>query len=205
MKDCIVYNGKLFQVLNRTKEATLTVAGNTISKRVQYELVRRPPGVRAIVVKKDKLLLTYEYRYELNEWDYRLPGGKVCDTTDEYVWSLTQGTIDEDVTKKLKQELLEEAGVNVLQYRPLNILHCGMTVEWDLYYFLVDDFTILPHTSVQKSEYEFIENRWVDFSEALTLCLEGKVSEARSAFEIIRFILKTQQGVDDHAYLPISQ
>lgn len=189
MKDEIVYKGNLFQVIHRTKNATFIVDKSKISRTVQYELVRRPPGVRALIIKENKILFAYEYRYELNAWDYRLPGGKVYDSNEEYYSSYQKDSVNNDIIKKLKQEIFEEVDIEIQRYELLNISHSGLTVDWDLYYFLVDDFIILPNNYVQKSEYEFIEPRWVDFSTALNLCLDGKVSETRSAFEIMRFIL----------------
>lgn len=189
MKDNIVYEGELFQVIHRTKKTTFKVGESEISKTLQYELVRRPPGVRAIIAKNRKILLTYEFRYELNDWDYRLPGGKVYDSNDEYYYSCKKGSIDDDIIKKLKQEMAEEVNIKIQQYKMVNVSQSGLTVEWDLYYFLIEDFVPLTNNSVQKSEYEFIEQKWVDFSTALELCINGKVSETRSAFEIMRFIL----------------
>jgi 8-oxo-dGTP pyrophosphatase MutT (NUDIX family) len=40
--------------------------------------------VRLIITDGDKILLTKEFRRELNQEDYRLPGGKVFDTLKEY-------------------------------------------------------------------------------------------------------------------------
>ena len=84
MSDEIVYRGKLFQVINRTKENTFLVDGKEITKNLTFELVRRPPGVRALIVQGDKLMLNREYRYELDDWDYRLPGGKVFDKLEQF-------------------------------------------------------------------------------------------------------------------------
>ena len=85
--------------------------------------------------------------------------------------------------------MAEEVNIKIQQYKMVNVSQSGLTVEWDLYYFLIEDFVLLTNNSVQKSEYEFIEQKWVDFSTALELCINGKVSETRSAFEIMRFIL----------------
>lgn len=54
-----------------------------------FEVARRAPGVRVIIANKAKeqILLTKEFRQELSDWDYRLPGGKVYDTLDDYTIS----------------------------------------------------------------------------------------------------------------------
>jgi hypothetical protein len=42
--------------------------------------------VRIIIQNEEKkILLTKEFRYELDAYDWRLPGGKVVDTLDEYL------------------------------------------------------------------------------------------------------------------------
>lgn len=194
MKDKIVYEGNLFQVIHRTKKTNFKVGKKEVSKTLKYEFVRRPPGVRALIVNDMKLLLSREFRYELNDWDYRLPGGKVYDSNEEYSRSFQLSSIYNDIVARLKQEVFEEVNIEIKQYKMLNISRLGLTVEWDLYYFLIDDFTMLQNNSVQKSEFEFIEPRWVDYPTALKLCLNGKVSESRSAYEIMRFILNTEQG-----------
>lgn len=194
MSDIVQYDGTLFQVLRRTKNSTFQIGDRAIEKCLELEVVRRPPGVRALVVQSSKLLLTYEYRYELDSWDYRLPGGKVFDTNISYCSETPSTPIMDNVINALKRELREEANIEIQNYSLLNVSHCGLTVEWDLYYFLVDQFSCCINKSIQKSEYEYIQNSWVDFSTALDLCLSGAVSESRSAYEIIRFILKRKEA-----------
>ncbi|MEI6117757.1 MAG: hypothetical protein WCP92_00380 [bacterium] len=48
------------------------------------EIAKRSPGVRLIICDGDKILITNEFRKEVNTDDYRLPGGKVFDTLKEY-------------------------------------------------------------------------------------------------------------------------
>lgn len=194
MEDKITYQGKLFQVLQRKKEVSFRVGNETVSKQLEIELVRRAPGVRALIVDGEKILLNREYRYELEAWDYRLPGGKVYDTCEDYGTGIRNATVDADIVEALKRETLEEAGIQVKEWKQINVSHCGLTVEWDLYYFLVEEYTDLSGVAVQKSEYEFIESCWVDYAAALELCLNGGVTEARSAYEIMRYILQNQKG-----------
>ncbi|MFH1398767.1 MAG: hypothetical protein ABIG95_01515 [Candidatus Woesearchaeota archaeon] len=71
-----LYSGKIFEVLSQPMQAG--------SKTFDFEIVRRAPGIRLIILNDHKMLLTHEYRHELNGYDWRLPGGKVFDTLDEY-------------------------------------------------------------------------------------------------------------------------
>lgn len=72
----IVYQGKIIEVVQQTRKT-----GDT---EKLFEFARRSPGTRLIVRSGDKVLLTKEYRTETGNWDYRLPGGKVFDTLEEY-------------------------------------------------------------------------------------------------------------------------
>lgn len=195
--DEIVYKGKLFEVINRTKSSHIKMKEIDLEKTVKYELVRRPPGVRAIVVREGKILLNHEFRYELDGWDYRLPGGKVFDTLADYMESQEKGTINVYIEEKLREELREEAEIEVNSYRFLDVSHCGFTVEWDLYYYVIEDFKIFSSFSnncIQKTEYEFIQHCWMDFSEVYRLCLEGEFSESRSAFVLLKYLSNKVRG-----------
>ncbi len=61
-------------------------------------MVRRPPGIRALIVNNDnQILLSKEFRYELNDWDYRLSGGKVFESLNDYKVALENNTVMENV------------------------------------------------------------------------------------------------------------
>jgi 8-oxo-dGTP pyrophosphatase MutT (NUDIX family) len=148
------------------------------------------PGVRLLIVKDDKVLITKEYRYELNEVDYRLPGGKVFDRLNEYVDSLNSGKeILESAIDAAKIEAIEETGLRVKDLELIKISKAGATVEWDLYYFLIKDF------EVEKQELglgENIEVNWYSFDDVKTLCLGGKVSEDRTLGVLLSYVFTNQ-------------
>lgn len=193
MMDQIIYSGKLFQVVKRTEKKFINLFDKEVEKNFQCELVRRPPGVRALITRDNKVLLNLEYRYELEDWDYRLPGGKVFDCAEDYVIALKENKLRAATEKQLKVEVLEEADIQVSNYDLMEVSHCGFTVQWDLYYFLVDSFKILPSffdKKLEKNEYEYIKHCWVDYAEAYKLCLAGKISEKSSAFVLLKYLLK---------------
>lgn len=68
----VKYRGRIIEVVEE-KYGTRT-----------FEIARRSPGVRALIVRDGKILLSREYRTEVDEYDFRLPGGKVFDTLSEY-------------------------------------------------------------------------------------------------------------------------
>lgn len=94
----IKYSGKIIEVIEEKH-------GNKI-----FEIARRSPGVRALIIKSNKILLSREYRTEINDYDYRLPGGKVFDTLQEY-----RKHINEDLTEyamlAVKNEVSQEVGL----------------------------------------------------------------------------------------------
>jgi 8-oxo-dGTP pyrophosphatase MutT (NUDIX family) len=160
------------------------------------EIARRAPGVRIIIVDKanKKVLLTREFRHELGDYDYRLPGGKVFDTLDEFEAFRASG---EDIVEAAKvqaiNEAQQEAGVEIaeLEFYKKSVL--GATVEWDLYVFEADDWQL----SVQGQELEVGEkieaDTWVKYDEAKRMILDGKMQEERIALVLLQW-LETQDG-----------
>lgn len=192
MNDKVKYEGDLFQVLSRNKTFAIAYEGKKFETVLNYEYVKRPPGVRAIIIRDDHILLNKEYRYELNGWDYRLPGGKVFDSQEEYKTVEDKEIIFKYVEKKLTEELCEEAEIKIKNYKFLEISNCGFTVDWDLYYYLVYDFEELPGfyaNDIKKNDFEYIQHRWVDLKTAFNYCLDKKISEERSSNVLIRYLL----------------
>jgi ADP-ribose pyrophosphatase len=153
------------------------------------EFARRSPGTRLIIVdlEKKQILLTQEYREELKAWDYRLPGGKVFDTLIEYNNYLKDGrNIIEAATVAAKKEAEEEAGIQVDNIHHFYTSVCGATVVWDLYYFVVDEFTVLPSQKLEDGEQ--IKVKWVSLDEAKQLSISGQMSEDRSVAVLLRYL-----------------
>lgn len=180
----VIFKGKLIEVIHQQMEVD--------GKEFTIEFARRTPGTRLIIISLDnKILLTEEYRTDLKDWDIKLPGGKVVDSLEEHEKILqTKEGILEKAIAGAKKEALEEAGIEVEEIKLYTISHCGVTMIWDLYYFLVTKFT--EHPDGQKLELgENIKLNWVSFDEAKKMCLSGKVGEDRSAAVLLRFLVKT--------------
>ncbi len=174
----IAYQGRMIEIVEKE-----VLAG---SSKKTFEYARRSPGVRLIVPKGDLVLLSKEFRHELQKYDYRLPGGKVFDSLDEYNAALASGAdIREAGKKQAVREAIEEAGIVV---KDLSFLHksvCGATVVWDLFYFLVNDF---DEATQQLEDGEDITVEYVDREKAKTMCLDGSMSEERSALILLRYL-----------------
>ena len=181
-KEKIKYKGKLFEVVTEPVE----IDGKTF----EFEKVRRSPGVRLIL--KDgqgNILLTREFRRELDSFDYRLPGGKVFDSLDEFnEFKQGHGDIIEKAKQAVIKESEEETGFIPDTLKHYSTSKLGATVEWDLHYFVgsVDR----SKQGEQKLEAgENIETTWLPEEEVKKLILElNKFSEERSVVTLMRFL-----------------
>jgi 8-oxo-dGTP pyrophosphatase MutT (NUDIX family) len=177
----IVFQGKILEVVQQPMEV-----GS--GKIVHFEWARRAPGTRLIIISQDKkqVLLTKEYRYETKAYDYRLPGGKVFDSLAEYNSFLESGAdIIEPATVKAKAEAREEAGIEAVNLTFFYKGVCGATVEWDLYYFVVGDWTPAAQAT---EDGEDISVNWVNVNEAQDMALDGRMQEDRSAIVLLRYL-----------------
>ena len=132
----VEYTGKMFQIV--TWEG---LPGKTFEKAV------RAPGARILaeVIENGvkKIVLTKEVRREADGIDYRLPGGKVFDSLDEYSAFVSSGAdIKAQALSKAKAEAKEEAGIVADSWEYLGVSTAGASVDWDLHYFLASDVTL---------------------------------------------------------------
>lgn len=178
-KEEVLFESRIFEIVNQPMKI-----GKEIKK---WEFARRSPGTRLIIVKNKKLLLTKEFRSELKDYDYRLPGGKVFDTLKEYKEALEKKKdILKCATEAAKKECLEETGLKVKNIRYFQTAIAGATVVWDLFYFIVDDF---EESSKKSEDGEVIFPEWKTFEDAKKMCLENKIKEDRSVGVLLRFLL----------------
>lgn len=174
----IKYRGKLVEVIEKKVESG--------GKQFTAEITRRPPGTRLIIVKGDQVLITKEYRHELDGYDFRLPGGKVFETIQEFHAAIGLGTDPLDAAKEAAaKEALEEAGIRTDKLQFIHKSICGAAVTWDLFYFLVTDFS---EEEQQLGEAEDIKVEWVSRDEAKKMCLDGLISEDRSVGVLLRYL-----------------
>lgn len=174
----ITHKGRIIEVLEKDVEQN--------GKLVTFEYARRSPGVRLIIPRGGQILLTKEFRHELNAYDYRLPGGKVFDTLDEYNDALTRGSdIITAAEGAARKEAFEEAGIDATRLSFFHRSVCGATVIWDLFYFLVDEFS---ETEQHLEDGEDISVEFMDRDAVRIMCLNGSISEERSALVLLRYL-----------------
>lgn len=159
-----------------------------------FEFAERPPGVRILVTDGKNILLTKEWRSENQSWDYRLPGGKVFDTLDEYLLYKEMSSTDLRqlsllaAQKELKEETLLNLPLESFKYLHYSI--CGATIIWDLHYFLAEaPKQELEKFNITTSEGEQTHPRWFNYADAKSLCLKGDIQEDRTAAVLLRYLL----------------
>jgi ADP-ribose pyrophosphatase len=141
MNEKITYQGKIIEVVERE-----VIIGD---KTKIFELARRSPGVRLIIIKDDTVYLSKEFRHEVQGYDFRLPGGKVFDTLVEFNEALSNNTdILESARNAAVKEVREEMGIITNNIELFHKSICGAIVEWDLYYFVISEFLIFRHISI---------------------------------------------------------
>jgi len=180
MKETILTKGKLFELVHTEQP----------DGRV-FEQARRAPGVRLILadVPAKKVLLTREFRQELQDYDYRLPGGKVFDSLDAYEAHRTSGRdVLDAATAKVKAEAAEEAGMDVQEVTLFKKSTLGATVEWDLYVFVANKWAL--HKDGQSLETgEQVESvNWFSFADAEKMILRGDLQEERIALILLQWL-----------------
>jgi 8-oxo-dGTP pyrophosphatase MutT (NUDIX family) len=182
-----VFKGKLFEV-----EQTAQPDGRV------FEVARRAPGVRLIIPNRSDgtVLLTREFRKELNRWDYRLPGGKVFDSLNDYRFFRETGEeITAPAESKAKAEAREETGLIADELKLFRKSTLGATVEWDLFVFEV----VKWHRSEdgqQLEQGEQIEaDNWFAFSEVEQMIYDAKMQEERIALILLQWLKQAERSI----------
>lgn len=186
LREEIFARGKLFELVHEYQT----------DNRV-FEIARRAPGVRLIINDADnkKILLTKEFRKELGHWDYRLPGGKVFDSLDEYeAFRSDKQDISVAAEEKARAESIEEAGIEVGELRLFKKSTLGATVEWDLFVFEALKWQMVDGGQQLEAGEQIEADRWVTFDEARSMILVGDMHEERIALILLQWINQQTKG-----------
>lgn len=169
------------------------------SRIVEFEDAVRPPGVRIIAYDAvaRSVYLTREYRRETQDWDWRVPGGKVFDCVDDYLphyfSELTPVGLDlpAAVLRAAGVEAAEEIGVELADPRIVGLSVAGSTVHWDLYFVCGQVAEVRGNRPEVGEQIEVRRLGWV---EALDLVDSGAMSEDRSAMRLRRILVGLLAG-----------
>ncbi len=162
--------------------------GNGYVKKM-FERFARPPGTRIIACKGDTIYLHRERRLEsATGYDWRLPGGKVVDSFEDYAQYIGKAIPLDIIVEAGKKELREEAKLEATTLELFKKSSCGASVEWDLYYLIAENPTESAHDHSHEEAEEITDSKWVPFSEVQQMCLEGMIDEGRTAAVLMQFI-----------------
>ncbi len=133
-------------------------------------------------------MLNKEFRYELGSSDWRLPWWKVVDSLDDYLAIMERGdSIEDHVITAAQREWQEEAGIDVVDAEIIDKSVCGATMERDLWYVKITDFTLLSNLELE--EWEVIDDHgWFSYAEIQAMLLSWDVKEWRSAAVLMKIV-----------------
>lgn len=180
----IAFSGRIFEIVHHQQPDGRN-----------FEIARRAPGVRLIIADKEqkKVLLTREFRQELQDWDYRLPGGKVFDSLEEFETHRQSGDdILDAAKKKAIAEGAEEAGVVIESLELTKKSTLGATVEWDLYVFEVTKWQQGDSQALEDGEMIEADN-WFSYEEAEAMVMSGGMQEERIALALLQWVQKHKE------------
>lgn len=183
LQEEVIATGKLFELVHTSQP----------DGRV-FEIARRAPGVRLIIADKagKRVLLTKEFRQELQDWDFRLPGGKVFDSLNEFTaYRESGGSIVEAAAKKAVIEGAEEAAITIHDLTLFKKSTLGATVEWDLYVFEVIDWEKAGSQKLEVGEVIETDN-WFGYDEVKGMILRGEMQEERIGLVLLQWITQEE-------------
>jgi hypothetical protein len=178
----IAWRGRFFEV-----EQTTQPDGRV------FERALRPPGVRLIIHDRaaQKVLLSREYRKELSDLDYRLPGGKVFESLEEFdAIRSGEGNFLPYVEKQAKVEAAQEVGIDVKAVELFKISKLGASMEWDLYVMEVTDWQYHPEGQQLEAGEQIEAPNWYGYEEARQMIMAGHMQEERVALILLQWLGK---------------
>ncbi len=139
--------------------------------RAPLEIVRHPGGAAAVALDhQDRVCLLRQYRYAANGWVWELPAGKLEPS--------------EPPLRTAQRELLEEAGLEARDWRPLGTsLSSPGVFDEVIHLFLA---TGLSATAAAPEPNEVLEVHWVAFDAACGRALTGDITDSKTVMGLLR-------------------
>jgi ADP-ribose pyrophosphatase len=137
----------------------------------RLEIVRHPGGAAAVALDaEERVCLLHQFRHAAGGWLWELPAGKI--------------DAGETPFATARRELLEEAGVGATEWTELGRMHSSPGVFTEIVYlYLARGLEVTGHEHEQD---EVIKIRWLPFSQALSWCADGTISDAKTLIGLYR-------------------
>ena len=137
-----------------------------------YGVVEIRPSVGVVALNgRDEIVLVGQWRYALNRYSWEIPrGGSRVDETD--------------MQRAAERELAEEAGVLAAHWQAMGTVDVGNGVLDDVQSLYVA--TELTATNTNFDAEEDISIVWKPFDDAVTMAMDGTISEVCSIAAILR-------------------
>ncbi len=145
-----------------------------------HEYVSRKDGTRTIGLdENNNIVLNYEYRYEKEAYDWRVPGGRLDHD-------------NEPVLEAAQREFRQEAGYVSANWQFLWTTSLDSTVRYQRHFFLA---TNLQWVGTERDSGEFgTETHLVPLEKANEMALNGDIEEEISALAIARLFHEIKSG-----------
>jgi hypothetical protein len=150
----------------------------------------RSPAVRLIIPTEKGILCNKEYRVSVDERRLCLPGGKIFESWSEYqkIREDKKFVLAEAMDAGIR-EAHEEQGL-IVQSQHIDFLcmsENGITMEWDIYFFVVNKFF---QAEKMLQEDEDIKRQIVPWSQVALYALEQKIEDDRCCRAILQYLYK---------------
>jgi 8-oxo-dGTP pyrophosphatase MutT (NUDIX family) len=127
---------------------------------------------------EDRIVLVGQHRYTLDEDSWEIPEGGV--------------PTGESALDGARRELREETGLTAATWRELVRVDLSNSVTDErAVLFLATD---LQHGEAHPDPTEALDIRWVPFADALTMTLDGRITDVMSVVAIQRLALERARG-----------
>jgi len=184
-KPKIVYAGKIGALV----DYPMRITHDGTTRDVTFQKFVRPPGTRIIAINEKSLIyLQQEARAETDNPDWRLPGGKVLDTFEEYIPYLEEEIPTELILDAAQRELQEEAQITSNDLQIIHRSTSGSSVTWDLFYITAENISKYENTHHELEP--IISGSWFAISDVRDMCMNKQIQEDRSVAVLLRYIDK---------------
>jgi ADP-ribose pyrophosphatase len=132
---------------------------------------------------EDRVLLVGQHRYALDAYSWEIPEGGV--------------PAGETALEGARRELLEETGVTATDWQELGRLHLSNSVSDELAILFLA--TGLEHGTATPDGTEALAIRWLPFTDALAMTLDGRITDAMTVVAIERTALRRATSAQQEA------